>query len=184
MIVKAPEERFSTAPEGTFPAVCVDIVDLGMVENKFDPEAADRLMCRIVWQIDEQDDNGKPYMVRADYTASLHEKAKLRKVLESWRGRAFTPQELFGFDLETVVGSGCLLNVVHATGSRGGTFANVGAVMKLAKGMTAPAPKGYTRVKDRAPEAPKPPQQRPERIAHEQEPPAYAHGITDDDVPF
>ena len=182
MIVKAPEERFSTAPEGTFPAVCVDIVDLGMVENKFDPEAADRLMCRVVWQIDEQDDSGKPYMVRADYTASLHEKAKLRKVLESWRGRAFTPQELFGFDLETVVGSGCLLNVVHATGSRGGTFANVGAVMKLAKGMTAPAPKGYTRVKDRAAEAPKP--QRPERIAHEQEPPAYAHGITDDDVPF
>lgn len=184
MIVRAPEERFSTAPEGTFPSVCVDIVDLGMVENKFDTEAADRSMCRIVWQIDEQDDRGKPYMVRADYTASLHEKAKLRKVLESWRGRAFNAQELYGFDLETVIGTGCLINIVHNTGSRGGTFANVGAVMKLARGMVAPKANGYTRVKDRAPEPEPAKPQRQERIAHEQEPPAYAHGITDDDVPF
>jgi len=179
VIVKAPEERFATAPEGTFAAVCVDVIDLGMVSNRFDPDQPDRQMVRFVWQIDEQDNTGKPYMLKQDYTASLHEKAKLRKALEGWRGRAFTPTELFGFDTETCIGTGCLLNVVHNTGSRGGTFANVGGVMKLAKGMRAPTPVDYVRVKDRAPE---PPKQR--KVEEEPPHPAWGAGITDDDVPF
>ena len=179
-IVKAPQEQFPTAPAGTFPAVCVDVVDLGLIENKFEPESDPRQMVRLIWQLDEEDKDGKPFMVRADYTASLHEKAKLRKTLAAWRGRDFTPVELFGFDVESVLGSGCLLSVIHNTGSKGGTFANVASVMKLGRGMTAPTAKEYIRVKDRQVE----PSQRPERVAHEAEPPSYAHGITDDDVPF
>lgn len=183
MIVRAPEERFSTAPAGTYPAVCVDIIDLGKVANRFDPDQEDKQMVRIVWQIDEQDDHGKPFHVRKDYTASLHEKANLRKHLEAWRGRPFSATELFGFDLDSTLGTGCLLSIVHATGSRGGTFANVGAVMKLARGMTAPIVRDYVRVKDReTPTTPvsAPRQQRPV----EQEPPEFGYGITDDDIPF
>ena len=41
--------------------------------------------------------DGKPFLVRRRYTASLHEKSALRKDLESWRGRAFTNVELDGF---------------------------------------------------------------------------------------
>lgn len=178
-IVKAPSEQFPTAPAGSFPAVCVDVVDLGLVENKFDPDAGARQMVRLVWQIDEDDKDGKPFMVRADFTASLHEKAKLRKTLSAWRGRDFTPAELFGFDLEIVIGQGCVLSVVHNTGSKGGTFANVAGVMKLAKGMKAPDPREYIRVKDR------PTEQRAERKHHEENPPHDIYGgITDDDVPF
>ena len=179
-IVKAPQEQFPTAPAGTFPAVCVDVIDLGLVENRFDPEAGDRQMVRLVWQLDEEDTDGRPFMVKADFTASLHEKAKLRKTLAAWRGRDFTQPELLGFDVETVLNSGCLLSIVHNTGSRGGTFANVASVMKLARGMVAPVPRDYIRVKDRKAE----PSQRPERVAHEHEPPPYAEGIADDDVPF
>ncbi len=179
-IVKAPAEQFPTAPAGTFPAVCVDVIDLGMVENKYDPEADPKQKVRLVWQLDENDKEGKPFMVKADYTASLHEKATLRKTLAAWRGRDFTQVELFGFDVESVLGAGCLLSVVHNTGSRGGTFANVASVMKLARNMTAPTPRDYVRMKDRTPE----PSQRPDRVAHEEEPPAYSHGITDDDIPF
>lgn len=180
MIVKAPDERFSTAPEGTFPSVCVDVIDLGMVANRYDPEQPDKQMVRFVWQLDELDENNKPYYVKNDYTASLHEKAKLRKHLEAWRGRAFTQQELLGFDTESVIGTGCLLSIVHNSGSRGGVFANVGAVMKMARGMAAPAQNGYVRLKDRAAAPPVKKQQR--RV--EEEPPQYAHGISDDDVPF
>jgi hypothetical protein len=181
-VVRAPEERFSTPPEGSFPAIAVDIHDLGMVSNKFDPEAPDRHMCRIVWQLDEEDDNGKPYYIKNDYTASLHEKAKLRKHLESWRGRAFTATELFGFDLETILHTGCLLSITHAQGNRGGTFANIGAVMKMPRGMVAPALRDYIRLKDRAPVEPAQ-RSKPQR-AVEEEPPTFGHGITDEDVPF
>ena len=51
--------------------------------------------------------------------------------------------ELFGFDVESVLGSGCLLSVIHNTGSKGGTFANIASVMKLGRGMTAPTTKDY-----------------------------------------
>ena len=59
-IVKAPQEQFPTAPAGTFPAVCVDVVDLGLVENRFEPESEPRQMVRLIWQLDEEDKDGKP----------------------------------------------------------------------------------------------------------------------------
>lgn len=182
MIVKQPEGTYSTAPEGTFPAICVDEIDLGMVTSSFGGETNERHMVRIVWQLGEDDEKGKPYQIKQDYTASLHEKSNLRKVLQSWRGKAFTDNELFGFDLETVVGTGCLISVVHNAGRKGGTFANVGSVMKLPKGMAAPMARDYMRVKDR-PEQSGPVSQ-PRKRTPEEEPPEYAHGITDDDVPF
>jgi hypothetical protein len=177
-IVKAPEEKFATAPAGTFPAVAVDLIDLGMVDNKFDPEADPRHMCRIVWQLDEEDPKtGKRFLIRKDFTASLHEKAALRKTLEAWRGKPFTNIDLMGFDVESILGASCLLSIVHNTGSKGGTFSNVAGVMKLPKNMTAILPVDYVRVKDRPAEAPAP---KPEPPA----PDAQAWGISDDDVPF
>lgn len=190
MIIKKPEEKFPTAPEGSFAAVCVDEIDLGKVTSSWNGEERTRHMCRIVWQIDEEDSEGKLFLVKQDYTASLDEKAKLRKVLTSWRGRAFTQVELFGFDLETILGTGCMLTIVHNRGSRGGVFANVEVVTKLPKGMTAPKPRGYTRVKDRVAEAaagsPQPQQQRRNNAAPpEEEPPQFdEYQPTDDEVPF
>lgn len=198
MIVKAPEQKFPTAPEGTFPAVCVDEIDLGKVENK--RFGTVRNMVRLVWQIDEEMDAdtaakfrmsvGSRYIIKQDYTASLDEKAKLRKHLQSWRGRAFTQVELFGFDLETVVGAPCLLAIVHNTGSQGGTFANIEGVMKLPKGTVPMLPEGYTRVKDRKVKADLPPEpipeQRYDQRTHSPEngPPDWDAGISDEDLPF
>ena len=47
------------------------------------------------------------------YTASLSEKANLRRDLEGWRGRAFTQEELLGFDVFNVLGTHCQVNVIH-----------------------------------------------------------------------
>lgn len=185
MIVKKKDEQFPTAPEGSFPAVCVDEISLGRVKTSFGGEEREREMVRLVWQLDEEDPQGKPYMIKQDYTASLDEKAKLRKHLQSWRGRNFTALELMGFDLETVVGAPCMISVVHATGRRGGTFANVEAVMKLPKGLQAPKVVGYVRVKDRKVEAAPPEHQKPREMPPEQQPPDFDYSqITDDDVPF
>ena len=35
MIVKQPDERFPTAPEGSFAAVCVDEIDLGKQQSNW-----------------------------------------------------------------------------------------------------------------------------------------------------
>lgn len=177
MIIKAPEERFPTAPEGTFAAVCVDEIDIGIVTTSYMGEERDRHMVRLVWQLDEKDDKGKPFLIKQDYTASLDEKASLRKMLNTWRGRAFSSAELMGFDLEQVVGVGCMIAVVHNTGRKGGTFANVGSVMKMPKTMATPSVEGYVRVKDRTTHQP--------AVKQEQtRPPEEMPPLSDDDVPF
>lgn len=147
VMVAEPESTFLPAPAGLHRAVCVDVVDLGMVETTF----GTKRMVRLVWQIEESMPDGRMFSVGQRYAASLHEKANLRKVLESWRGKAFTAEELKGFDLEKLIGINCQLNVVQ-TVRDGKTFANVQTVVPPAKGSTVLQADGsYTRVKDREP---------------------------------
>jgi hypothetical protein len=161
--------NFTPAPAGAHAACCCDVVDFGQVTVTFQGKTQQKHKIAICWQIDENMDDGKPFLVRRRYTCSLHEKATLRRDLESWRGRAFTDTELQSFDLETLLSVPCLLNVIHET-RNGVVYANVASVMRLPKNMTAPPVRDYVRVCDR--------------------PPAQTDGtedglgITDDDVPF
>jgi len=146
VIVKEPESTFEPAPAGMHLAVCVDVVDLGVVETHFGAKA----QMRLVWQLDERMDDGKPYVVMQRYKPSLHEKAKLRQHLESWRGRPFTRDELAGFDLENLIGVPCQINVVHKETERA-VYANIAAITPPYRGAElAPDWSSYTRVKDRA----------------------------------
>lgn len=154
IIVKAPENKeFTPAPEGLHRAVCVDVLDPWTEERpeRFGGGLVEKT--RLVWEIDAAMDDGRPFTVAQFYTASLHEKAKLRHHLEAWRGRAFTQDELRGFDLENVIGIPCQLQVIHHTTQDGKVYANVQAIVPNGKGAPALKPSGdYIRVKDREPE--------------------------------
>jgi hypothetical protein len=160
---------FTPAPAGTHCAVCCDVIDIGVVEVTFQNKTRKQHKVAICWQIAEDMDDGKPFLVRRRYTLSLHEKSSLRRDLESWRGRAFTHTELEAFDVENLLSAGCLLNIIHES-RNGSTFANVASIMKLPKGMQAPTPRDYVRVQDRP--------------AVQTDGPEDGLGITDDDVPF
>lgn len=137
---------FKPAPEGLHPAVCVDVVDKGMVTGQFGTQHKIQLR----WQLEERDsESGKRFMVVSTYTASLNEKATLRKVLESWRGRKFTADELEKFDLETLVGANCQIQIAHNIKDGGRTYANVQAIVRAAKGVPALRPEEYVRDVDR-----------------------------------
>lgn len=170
-------QEYTPAPAGAHAAVCCDVVDLGILEVTFGGKTKKQHKVNIFWQIAEDRDDGKPFMVRKRYTLSLHEKASLRKDLEAWRGRAFTPQELEGFDLEQLLGKPCMLSIIHAPKpDGGGTWANVAAIMKLGKGMAAISVRDYVRQQDREeaqPDGPPPPDIDTEGM-----------GISDDDIPF
>ena len=65
---------------------------------------------------------------------SLSEKANLRKDLESWRGKAFTAEELKGFDIEKLIGVNAMASIIHnQSGDR--TYANISSISKLMKGL-------------------------------------------------
>jgi hypothetical protein len=171
MIIAKAGGSFKPAPAGTHAAVCCDVIDLGPVQVTFQNKTRTQHKVIICWQLAELMDDGKPFLVRRRYTCSLHEKAALRKDLESWRGKAFTQSELEAFDLENLLGAGCLINVIHEQ-RNGSTYANVASVMKMPKSMAAPSPQGYVRVCDR------PPAQTNDSDNENE------FGISDSDIPF
>jgi hypothetical protein len=136
---------FRRVPEGIHTAVCDMVVDCGIQPaGKFRP----RHQVYVRWEIPAErvawtDSRGGtregPMSIGKFYTASLSEKATLRRDLENWRGRPFTRGELQGFDLFEVLGTACRLVVTHA--SRGEeTFAHVSGVMGYPREAPQPRP--------------------------------------------
>ena len=150
IIARGSKSEFTPAPEGLWLGVCCDVVYLGVQEYQWKDEEPKLLhKVEIRWQLEEI--AGKPFIVSRQFTLSLHEKAKLRQVLESWRGKKFSPEELEGFDLEKLIGSTCQIQIVHNLGSRGGIFANVQAVVTKPKGaQNLLVDESYIRMKDRS----------------------------------
>lgn len=147
-IIAKDAGSFTPHPEGQFPAVCVDVVDKGIVETTWQGKTRSRHVVRLVFQSDEQLDNGKPAIASRTFTLSLGEKSALRPFLESWRGKKFTGDELAGFDLESLIGVGAIIQVLHEQkGDK--TYDNIVSAMKLMKGMTKLTPRDYVRVADR-----------------------------------
>jgi hypothetical protein len=160
-------------------AVCVDVVDVGLVEVTWQGQTKRQHKINVAWQIDEAREDGKRFMVFKRYTLSLSEKANLRKDLESWRGKAFTRDEEMGFDVESVIGANCLLNVQHRE-SKGNTYANVVAIMPLAKGMPKIQAVDYVRKVDRKDDDTQGTVDAVEEARAHAEP----YDMTDDDIPF
>jgi hypothetical protein len=133
-------------PAGVYVAVCYGLIDLGTHHSP--TFGNDTHKALIQWEVPEVrsdfERDGKqvnlPRAISRRYTVSLSEKSNLRKDLESWRGRKFTAQELAGFDLKTVLGTACQLQIVHETNKEGKTFATIAAIMALPKGTPRPKP--------------------------------------------
>lgn len=144
---REPESKYTPAPEGLHPAVCCDVVDLGLVDTPW----GQKHQVELRWELDfECDETGKRYVCRKRYTNSLSEKANLRKDLQVWRGQPFTAEELRGFDLERLIGVSCQVQVMHRLTDDGKTYANVVAVIALGKGMAKMhVSEDYVREKDR-----------------------------------
>lgn len=165
IIATANESKsFTPAPEGVHQAVCCDVIDLGLVQSAFADEKTGQPKTQhkvnVVWQIAETRDDGKRFQLYKRYTLSLHEKAALRHDLESWRGRAFTDDELKGFDVEKLIGVNGFVNVQHRKSKDGTrTYANVVSVMPVPKNLGLPkmAPLDYVRPTPQTPDAPPPP---------------------------
>lgn len=130
-------------PEGVTIGTCFAVYDLGTVHDKLYDKDVHKII--IMWELPEHriqlEQDGKtvdlPRAISQRYTLSLHEKSNLRHHLEAWRGRAFTSEELVGFDLRAILGKPCQIQVIHKT-DKGKTYSNVGAVMAIPKGMAVP----------------------------------------------
>jgi hypothetical protein len=79
IMVRDSKKAFTPAPEGLHQAVCVDVVDLGLVEGPWGAKPTVELR----WELDlTHDETGRPFLVSKRYTLTLNEKGNLRPMLE------------------------------------------------------------------------------------------------------
>lgn len=131
---------------GMYPAVCIQVVELGTHDNDH-PQAkigATKKEILLVFETDElmdENDEGKrlPYVVSIRMTNSLGERSNLYKALVSWRGKKFTDDELRSFSVGNILGKPCLLNISkEKKGDR--EYNNIKGFNPLMKGQQAPEP--------------------------------------------
>jgi len=143
--------NLSTADNGTFEralpktglsvARLISIVDQGTHEKLIGGEKKRKREVRITWELPTQlhvfkEENGaQPFVISNNYTLSLHPKSSLHKLCVSMRGEAL-PET---FDISSLLGQGCMLNVIHKTVEGGKTYANIDSVAPLMEGSECPA---------------------------------------------
>jgi hypothetical protein len=189
IVTDSGSSDFTPHPEGQWAARCIDVVDMGWVRTDYGP----KYKIRVVFYCGETETKeieGEkrtfPLTVVGFFTASLNEKANLRKFLESWRGRPFLIEEAARFDMEKMLDATALIQVAHNKAANGKVYANITSIMRLPSAMSAPEKPDYTRVCDRegwtgpAPHPDTQPSEQPE-----EDPAAYTGtAYEDDDLPF
>jgi hypothetical protein len=140
------DSKYKPHPDGTFPAVCVDVVDLGRRVNAFEGKVKISPKIALVFRTGERREDGEYFDVAAEFTASMFDRATLRHFLESWRGKAYTEDQVAdGVPISKLCGQSALISVMHATSKQGRTYAKIATVMKLPKGMAVPEVGDYSR---------------------------------------
>ncbi len=139
----APRELI---PSGSHIARCYEMVHIGTVTEKYMGEEEREIdKVRLSFELPNElrvfnEDKGEQPMVTSiEYTLSMHEKANLRRHLETWRGQGFTENEADNFDITALLGVPCMLSIIHVTSKKNGnTYANIGGISGLPQGVKCP----------------------------------------------
>jgi hypothetical protein len=127
-------------PAGTHHAVCYGIIAVGtQPSEKFTPRQKIIVCFEIPSERITIKDQDLPRGISKRYTLSLNEKSSLRKDLQSWRGKPFTQEELNGFDVSKVIGSNCLISVLHSDRA-GAVYADISGISALPRQMASVRP--------------------------------------------
>jgi hypothetical protein len=90
---------------------CYSVIDIGTVPGFFQnkPQPPQRKVW-ITWELPSlqavfnEDKGPQPFVVSVEQTASTSEKANLRILINRWRNKDLTPEEVQGFDPATMIG--------------------------------------------------------------------------------
>lgn len=119
---------FRPHPEGIHPAVCVDVIDLGLVKTDFQGQERMVQKVKLVFESEQKTEDGRNCTVSKNFTASLHPKARLAEFIGKWRGRPVMPGE--SIDLSKLIGACCTLVISHQQNLVGKTYASIDAISK------------------------------------------------------
>jgi len=138
---KAQEKEYKRILGGSHFAVCDMVVDVGLQDTFFGVKPQVYVRFEVPAERWEYEKDGKkmegPGVIGNFYTGSMSTKANLRKFLEGWRGKKFTEAEAQAFDIGSVLGKACLLNIQESQkGDK--TYSNIVSAAPIMKGMEPP----------------------------------------------
>ena len=125
---------------GTYIARCYSMIHIGTLGYEWQGEKVLTNKISITFELPtEMREFGdkkemKPIVLSQEYGLSLGKKSKLRPLLESWRGKVFTDEELENFDVSKLVGVPAFISVIH--NEKG--YAEIASISKLPKGTECP----------------------------------------------
>ena len=141
---------FKVIDAGTHMGICTQIVDIGLQKgSELYPKPQHKIVVRFEVPSERVEFDGKdaPAVISKRFTASMNEKATLRKYLESWRGKKFTDEEAANFDVSKLLGVTVMLSVVHE--EKGGKVrANIAALSAPPKGLPSISAEGEVFIYD------------------------------------
>jgi hypothetical protein len=113
-------------PEGDTLGVCFNVFNLGMQETPYGIKPQVSIYFEIDVRYSDGPFKGKRMVIGTrPYTASLSDKANLRRDLQNWRGAPFSDEELKGWDIKKVKGKPAILTIVHNN-----NFADIAGIRK------------------------------------------------------
>jgi hypothetical protein len=87
--------------------------------------------------VGEADSKGENFVVINDYTFSLHEKAKLREMIEAYYGKSMQDEQ--ELDLLVLMDKPCVISLAEGESGSGKKFVEVTSVVKPTKSLTVDA---------------------------------------------
>ncbi len=125
--------------EGCYAARCYGIAELGVHKREWQGEVKYGPEIIFFFEIPSEtityEKNGEtvtaPRVINHRMKNSLHEKAKMRAFLNSWRGKPLTDDEAAKFNTDNIIGKTCQISIAH--NAKG--FANISSIAPLMKGI-------------------------------------------------
>jgi hypothetical protein len=185
--------NFKPHPPGIYPALCVDVIDLGLQWSEFQGQRELKRKLKLVFETEHVGEDGKRGIVTSKkFNASMHPKSHLAEFVGKWRGRPLVPGE--NVDLNKLPGASCTLVLSHQLGkSSGKIYAAIDAVSQPTKKVQPSGTYDGVAMRQRvaewvakevaqavpAPYAAAPVSATPANVPHPSPPPQHgAHGVT------
>lgn len=151
---KKDNSDFIQVEPGTYVARCYSMIEIGTIETDFNGEKKQVHQVNITWELPtetaifHEEKGPEPFVVSKTYNLSMHEKATLRKDLESWRGKGYTDKEAQRFDVTKLIGQPCILSIIHEPGKTDPSknYVRISSISKLMKGQECPPQINPTRL--------------------------------------
>jgi hypothetical protein len=156
LIAKATtNSTFTPVPPGMHLARCYRIIDLGTQKATYKGDVKFQPKIMIQFEVHGEDEEGnklvtekgEPLSISKNYTLSLGEQATLRKDLQAWRGVAFTPKELGGFELKNILDKWAMITVTKDVGEDGKEYTNIANINPVPGAMRAQCKNGHNEPK-------------------------------------